>query len=62
MNTFISNKSDGSKVDFFTGKVRLGGLSADLEAKYCTCDEETENTSEIPDWGTAQDVSYVIEG
>lgn len=60
MNTFIARKSDGSKVDFFEGRSSLGGLNPDYEAKYCTCDENTTNTSEIADWATAEDVSYVI--
>ena len=61
MNTFIANKSDGSKVDFIEGKCPLGGLNAEFEAKYCTCDENTENTSEIPDWGEAEDISYEVQ-
>lgn len=60
MNTFIANKSDGSKVDFFEGKSMLGGLNSDYEAKYCTCDESTENIIEIEDWATAEDVSYEV--
>jgi hypothetical protein len=62
MNTFIANTADGSKVDFLEGKVRLGNLNPLYEAKHCTCDESTENVSEITDWDTAEDVSYTIEG
>ena len=61
MNTFISKKSDGSKIDFFEGKVKFGDLNPLYEAKYCACDENTTNISEIPDWGTALDTSYIVE-
>lgn len=56
MNTFIALKSDGSKAGFVVGKSNLGGLNADYEAKYCTCDENTTNTSEIADWDTAEEI------
>lgn len=60
MNTFIANKADGSKVDLLEGRNNLGNLNPLYEAKYCTCDESTQNISEISDWSTAEDVSYEV--
>ena len=61
MNTFIAKKSDGSKVDFQEGKASFGNLNSENEAKYCDCNEETTNTSEISDWATAENVAYVSD-
>lgn len=61
MNTFIARKSDGSKVDFAEGRAECKGLNTDYEAKYCTCDANTQNTSEIPDWATADNVANLSE-
>ena len=55
LNTFISKKSDGSKVVFQPGEVEFfGGLSEDLDARLCNCTAETENTSEIEGWDQAK--------
>ena len=59
-NTFVAKKSDGSKEFFQEGKARFGNLNPMYEAKHCTCDENTQNISEIPDWETAEDVSYEV--
>lgn len=61
MNTFIARKSDGSKVSDEPGKVQLGNLNPEYDARFCTCDHNTSNTSEIPDWETAEAVNYIIE-
>ena len=64
MNTFIAVKADGSKLGFMEGKCKVGFTAEQAalrEAKYCTCDENTTNISEISDWETAEDVSYEIE-
>jgi len=61
MNTFIARKDNGDKISFLEGNFKLGGLNPEYEAKYCDCDENTTNTSEIADWDTALDVSYVID-
>ena len=61
MNTFIAKKSDGSKVDFIDGKCKLGDLNADYEAKYCTCTKDTNNISEITDWDTASNATYIVD-
>jgi len=61
MNIFICNKADGNKVDFVEGESQVGDLNPGFEARFCSCTSETENISEIPDWDTAADVSYIVE-
>ena len=61
LNTFIAVKADGSKVDFMEGKSHFEGLNSLYEAKYCTCDENTTNVSEIPDWDEAEVVAGSYE-
>lgn len=61
MNTFIARKDNGSKVDYFEGRAFARGLNSEYEAKFCTCDENTANTSEILDWSTAENVGNLQE-
>lgn len=61
MNTFISKNLDGNKVAFLEDKHLMGNLNPDYSAKYCTCTQDTQNVSEIPDWDTAENVAYVVE-
>jgi len=55
MNTLIVKKSDGSKIDFLKGKNHFNGtLNTDFEARYCECNKDTTNSSEVPDWNEAE--------
>lgn len=55
LHTFIARKSDGSKVKFREEKVSFNEtLNIEFIAKYCTCDETTQNTREIPNWDESE--------
>lgn len=54
-NTFIAYDSDGSKRGFLPGRFILSGIGGSVKARYCTCDIDTNNISEIADWDTSQD-------
>lgn len=60
MNTFIAD-SGGHKVDFRPGREDMKGLNSSYTAKYCTCTESTTNTSEIPDWDTAEELGILSD-